>query len=387
MRIFNKFRHTRGFISTWERLLRFRYMITAQAKERCRILAFWERHGDGATWEAFGISRRTLFRWAATLRNEAGKLEALNPGSRAPQRRRKREVPEPLTQRIIALRTTHPRLGKDKIHTLLCREGYRGSVSTMVRILADLKKRGAIPERVVLTLSGSTGRLIERRYTPRRKLRRPHGYRVLEADTVVRFIHGVKRYVLTGIDTQSRTAFAGAYTNHGSAAAADFLRKARVVLPGCPADVQTDNGSEFALHFHAAVEELGLHFNTHPRSLKENAHVERFNRTLNEEFLLSHRDLLRDDVAAFNRQLVDWLIWYNGERPHYALGQVAPLRYMMRSLPAKECHMWWTHTSSFNFGSIGIEWTSTPQSRLRRPRGTWLWLIRHTSEILSLLPT
>ncbi|OGI59905.1 hypothetical protein A2814_02430 [Candidatus Nomurabacteria bacterium RIFCSPHIGHO2_01_FULL_38_19] len=40
MRQFNKFKDTKGFITTWQRVLRFRYMITEQAKERCRILAF-----------------------------------------------------------------------------------------------------------------------------------------------------------------------------------------------------------------------------------------------------------------------------------------------------------------------------------------------------------
>jgi hypothetical protein len=54
---------------------------------------------------------------------------------------------------------------------------------------------------------------------------------------------------------------------------------------------------------------------------------------------------MRDDVKAFNNKLVDWLLWYNGERPHYALGQVSPFRCMMKSLAERECHMWWTHTS------------------------------------------
>ncbi|MBI4122207.1 MAG: transposase [Parcubacteria group bacterium] len=320
-------------------------MISEQAKERCRILAFWEKHGDEAAKEAFAVSRRTLFRWACALRADSGKLEALNAKSRAPKRLRTRNTPEQVKDRVIALRTAHLRLGKDKIHAILMDEGYRGSVSTVGRILGDLKKRGRIPTRATLTVSARTGRLIERTYTPRRKLRRPKGYRVLETDTVVRFIDGMKRYVLTGIDTESRVAFAGAYTNHGSASAADFLRKTRAVLPSCPTDVQTDNGSEFALHFHRAVEASGLHFNTHPHSPKENAHVERFNRTLDEEFLRPHRDLLRDDVAAFNEKLVDWLLWYNGERPHHALGQRSPLCAMMSSLPAEECQMWWTHTA------------------------------------------
>ena len=346
MRIFNKFRNTRGFVSLWQQTIHFRYMVTDKAKERVRILAFWERHGEAAAKEAFSISRRTLYRWQDALKRSGGKIEGLNAASTAPQRRRTRVVPDPLKTRIIELRTLHPRLGKEKIHAILTHEGYMRSISTIGRILVDLKKKGRLPHPKNLSFQGRTGTFTERACKRKKKLRRPKGYRVLEVDTVVRFIDGVKRYILTGIDTEKRTAFAAAYTNHGSASAADFLRKTRAVLPDCPRDVQTDNGSEFALHFHDAVKEAGLHFNTHPRSPKENAHVERFNRTLNEEFLQYHRALLRDDPAEFNRKLVDWLLWYNAQRPHYALGQVSPFRFMMATLPAEECQMWWTHTDA-----------------------------------------
>ena len=345
MRIFNKYRGTKGFISLWEHVLRFRYMITEKAKQRTRILAFWERHGGAATKEAFNISRRTLYRWQAALKESGGKLEGLNAKSTAPRRRRKRSVSDEVLTRIITLRTAHPRLGKDKVHALLTQEGYQGSISTVGRILGDLKRQGQMPAPLLLSFYGKTGNLIERMPKRRKKLRRPKGYRVLEVDTIVRFIDGVKRYILTGVDTEKRTAFAAAYTNHGSTSAADFLRKARIALPECPLAVQTDNGSEFALHFETACKEEGItHFHTYPRSPKMNAHIERFNRTLDEEFLHSHRALLRDDVSAFNHALVDWLLWYNGERPHYALGQVSPFRFMMRSLPVGECQMWWTHT-------------------------------------------
>ena len=344
MRQFNVLRGTKGFITAWNDMIRFRYMITEQAKERVRILAFWEKHGNEATKEAFSISRRTLFRWQKALKNGVGKLEALNPGNKAPQRKRRRTISASIKECILAFRREHPRLGKDKVHALLKNEGYGGSISTVGRIIGDLKKQGILPKHIKLTVSARTGKLIEKVYKPRKKLRRPKGHRVLEADTIVRFIDGTKRYILTGIDTEKRTAFAGAYTNHGSKSASDFLRKTRIVLPLCPDDVQTDNGSEFALHFHTAVKEAGLHFNTHPRSPKENAHVERFNRTLDEEFLRYHRALLRDDISAFNKKLVDWLLWYNGERPHHALGLKSPFQAMMTTLPAEECQMWWTDT-------------------------------------------
>lgn len=345
MRIFNKFRGTKGFISMWERVLRFRYMITEQAKERVRILAFWERHGTAATREAFTVSRRTLYRWQRMLQRDSGRLEALNPQKTAPKNRRRRTIDPRVESRVIEWRTTHPRLGKEKLHALLCAEGYGRSVSTVGRMLSDLKRAGRLPTPVRYSLYGKTGNLIERHTKRKKKLRRPKGYRVLEVDTVVRFVDGVKRYILTAVDTKRRTAFAACYTNHGSRSAADFLVKCQEALPDCPSALQTDNGSEFALHFERACREYTLtHFHTYPRSPKMNAHVERFNRTLDEECLRYHRALLRDDVSAFNERLIDWLLWYNGERPHYALGQVSPFQFMIKSLPERECQMWWTHT-------------------------------------------
>lgn len=346
MQIINKFRGTGGLLTIGAYALRLRYMITEQAKQRVRILTFWEKHGDEATKEAFTISRRTLFRWQRSLKNTAGNLEGLNARTTAPKRRRTRGVPLEIVERIITLRTAHPRLGKDKLYALLLREGHAGSISTVGRILSDLKKAHRLPDPHRYSLSARTGRMIERTYTPRTKLRRPKGYRVLEVDTVVRFVDGVKRYILTGIDTEKRTAFAGCYTNHGSKSAADFLLKASTVLPDCPRAIQTDNGSEFALHFAKALQEAEMtHFHTYPRSPKMNAHVERFNRTLDEEFLRFHRSLLRDDIRAFNEKLVEWLLWYNGERPHHALGQVSPFRSMMTSLSTEECQRWWTDTT------------------------------------------
>ena len=40
-----------------------------------------------------------------------------------------------------------------------------------------------------------------------------------------------------------------------------------------------------------------------------------------EQFVDYHEDLLFDDLATFNRKLVDWLLAYNTVLPHYSLGQ------------------------------------------------------------------
>lgn len=83
----------------------------------------------------------------------------------------------------------------------------------------------------------------------------------MEVDTIVRFIDGTKRYILTAIDVERKFAFAGAYTGHSSASAADFLKKLTHVCPFAFDELQTDNGSEFAKHFERACADLGItHF-------------------------------------------------------------------------------------------------------------------------------
>ena len=347
MRIRSNLRGTKGFVLAWERLIRFKYMITEKAKKRTRILAFWEKHGDRATQDAFGVSRRTLYRWQHTLNGGNGKLESLNPLSTAPVQRRVRITDTKIIEHVIALRTQYPRLGKEKIHALLQKEGYTGSISTIGRILGDLRQRGLVPVRTSLSFYAKGGIHREKRRTVCKKLRRQQSARVLEFDTIVRFIDGTKRYVLTAIDTETRTAFAGAYTNHGSQSASDFLKRCLQVLPDCPIHIQTDNGSEFAKYFHDTAGKLGLtHYHTYPRTPKMNAHVERFNRTLSEEFIVYHKALLRDDVQSFNQTLIDWLLWYNSERPHHALNLQSPFHAMMATLLPEECHMWWTSTET-----------------------------------------
>ena len=98
MRQFNKFRGTKGFIVLWERMLRFRYMITEQAKQRCRILAFWERHGNTATKEAFKVSPSHSFPVAESVKKRNRQIESLNAGSRCP--RNKEGESSPTTLRI-----------------------------------------------------------------------------------------------------------------------------------------------------------------------------------------------------------------------------------------------------------------------------------------------
>ena len=342
MKQFNKFKGTKGFLTTYELALRWRYMRNKEeVVRRVKILTFWQQHGITATMDAFTVSRRTLYRWQRALREGQGKLTALDPKSTAPVNKRKRSYDPEYIDKVINLRKEHPHLGKKKLAVLLqVSESYAG------RTLSYLKDRGLLPTHHKLSLNGRTGKLHVYQKPKIKRQRRKHKTGV-EIDTIVRFINGTKRYILTAIEVERKFAFAWAYSSHSSLSAQDFLDKLITVAPFAITEIQTDNDSEFAHHFHQACEKFNItHYHTYPRTPKMNAHIERFNRTLSEDFISLRRMLLAIDIDGFNKQLIDWLLWYNGERPHQSLGLVSPLQHMVKEmgLSTSECQKWWTST-------------------------------------------
>jgi len=325
-------------------------MITEEAKKRCRILAFWDKYGTFATKEAFNVSRPTLFRWQKELKDNLGKLEALNKKSTAPKTRRKRIIPESVKNFIVNERKYDPALSKDKLAILMEEDRIANlSSSTVGRMLNDLKKQGILPKQNHLSISGKTGKLIERKPKQIKKKLRSKGHEggLVKADSIVRFVNGIKRYIVTGLDKKTKFAFAYGYKNHSSDSARDFMEKFKLVAPVPLTHVQTDNGSEFAKHFEIYLEKNNIvHFHTYPRCPKMNSEIERFNRTLSDAFIKSNRLLLAHDIDKFNEKLMEWLLWYNTRRPHWSLGLVSPLRYICMQLPEKESQMWWTSTKS-----------------------------------------
>ena len=91
------------------------------------------------------------------------------------------------------------------------------------------------------------------------------------------------------------------------------------------------------------TEHGAVHWHTFPRSPKMNAHCERFNRTVQEEFVDVHEELLFYDLPRFNDRLLDWLYWFNAERPHHALGLKTPLDILANHI-GPECRKYWPNT-------------------------------------------
>jgi len=338
-RIHCKFTGIRGFMTVYNDAIRYRYMITEQARRRAHILVFWEKHGLRATLDAFPHKKSTLYLWKQQWERGGKKIDALNEKSKAPRTKRKRLWPLEVIQEIRRLREEHPNLGAEKIHPLLVQFCIVKTLKcprsrTIANLIHDLGGLRTFPQKV-----SHFGKV--KKANRQKILRKPKDFRVVypghlvALDTVERFVNGCRRYIITFEDIHTRFSFAWATTSHASLAAKEFFALCVKVFPFSInfLYVLTDNGSEFKKHFSNQLKELHLvHYHTYPKTPKMNAHIERFNRTLQEEFVDYHAYLLKKP-DEFNRKLIDYLIFYNTERVHHAFqNKFSPLQFMMSSL-------------------------------------------------------
>jgi len=112
-----------------------------------------------------------------------------------------------------------------------------------------------------------------------------------------------------------------------------------IELHGKPTALRLDNGSELTAHAFvewAKERQIELRF-IDPGKPNQNAFIERFNKTYRTEVLDAYVFESIDEVQQITEA---WLIDYNEQRPHDALGRVPPLTYLPRANNAPE--------SSFN---------------------------------------
>jgi len=223
------------------------------------------------------------------------------------------------------------------------------SPRTIGRLIADLGGLRLFPQKV-----SHFGKV--KKVNRHKVLRKPKDFKTKYAghlvalDTIERFVFGIRRYIITFEDIHTRFAFAWGTSSHASLAAKEFFGLCLKVFPYPITFVLTDNGSEFKKHFDIELRRLHLvHYHTYPKTPKMNAHMERFNRTVQEEFVDYHANLLLD-TEAFNRKLMDYLAFYNTQRVHFAFdNKLSPVGFML-SLPhysltgGRECKSGWPYT-------------------------------------------
>lgn len=308
--------------------------LSEVAQRRLEALKFLENHGLGATLDAFKVSRASLYSWRRTLSGSRHNSTSLIPKSTRPLRVRRMVVDEKILAFIRNLRENNHRLGKAKIKILLdvyCAEAKLPMVS--VSLIGKIIKRNN-------WFFPPLGRVYHNpSYCYRKKLR-PYRQRLprdfkarspgeFQIDTITRFDLGTRRYIFTAVDLFSRFSFASAYERLNSTFSFDFFKKLEKVSPFAIRSVKTDNGLEFLGEFdrYLAQKEI-THYFSYPRTPESNAFVERFNRTLQEEFVEYHLDDL-PQTNLFNRRLIDYLLYFNQVRPHQALAYQTPLGYLV----------------------------------------------------------
>jgi len=306
------------------------------AQERHRILRFYDTYGEKATKEAFGVDRKLVHVWKRRLTVNDGHLEGLIPCSTRPIRVRRMHIDPRIIACIRQMRQEHPGMGKEKLKPFVdkyCREAHIPSVSEST-IGKIIKRHRFFYQRSGRVYHDPCSRWMK---DPRRKpkrLRVKHAPKHTEfghfqADSSVKFMDGIRRYMISAIDSTLKFSFSSCYSQLTSRDARDFLRRLQMVYPLPIKSLQTDNGTEFLGDFDAYLKHQGIpHYFTYPRCPKINGCIERFNRTLKEEFINNNLHLI-DDLPTFREKLVDYLIFYNTERPHKTLGLKSPLDYLI----------------------------------------------------------
>ena len=315
--------------------------------KRLKVLDHAQKFGISSAIDAYDVCERTIKYWRKKQRESHGFVANLAPKTTRPINTRKCKTPQSVKEYIRDLKKSKPKLGKEKIVELVRVDtGYIISATTVWSIIQYWKKRGEIPDKVKYSLSVRTGRLINRRYRKNKVKNRRKEYMpecpgdLIQIDTVIIYIVGKKYFILTAIDILTRLAYAFVSNSHSSNTAREFLKGLPIIFGYEIKRVQTDNGSEFAKHFDEACASLQInHFWNYPRHPKQNAFIERFNRTIQEEWVMPNQSLfINGELDRLNESLVIWLTWYNTVRPHWGLHLETPRGYTER-IKKEGCNM------------------------------------------------
>ena len=205
---------------------------------------------------------------------------------------------------ILRCRKKHRRCS-EVIHHLLKQEGIEVSLSSVKR---TLKRHGLLRSRSPWQKTC---------VSPKRPIAACPGD-LVQVDTIhIHAITGERFYLYTLLDVHSRWAYAEVSTRISTRRSLAFLKKARAAAPFQFKMLQSDHGSEFSKFFRLHA---GMHRFSRIRRPNDNGHLERFNRTIQEECLRP----VREDFQTYKRAVRRYLPFYNDERPHLALNFLTP---------------------------------------------------------------
>lgn len=218
-----------------------------------------------------------------------------------------KQLKEKVVEKIVQKRLEYNRYA-EAVHRELLNDGVKVSLSSVKRTLDRkylIKKRSPW-----------------KRYHPHQN----HPYPLksgdlVQIDTIHRMTSEKKRlYVFVLIDVYSRWIYAKAYERMNAATAVNFVAEAQRHAPFRFDMLQSDHGPEFGKWFVSRISKK--HRYTRIGKPNDNAHIERVNRTIQEECL----DKLPNDVSKINCELKKYLRYYNYKRVHGGINYLIPMQ-------------------------------------------------------------
>jgi len=322
-------------IDKWDLLRKVAADLDSITQLRLEWIIFYETASNkdaSYTSRYFNISRKTFHKWNRRFSESRRNVASLKDKSKSPINRRKWQVTPTEETRIYKLRKDHMLYGKKKIKRLYFRF-YGDDISTW-KIERVIRKHRLYPDPVKHKRIQS--RRAKGKANPRIRvsnLPKPQSIGGLwHIDSIILNFDNVRRAIITGIDELSKIAYAKMYISNNSKYTKDFIQRLIYLTEGNISVIHTDNGSEFDGYFSEAISELGIpRVYSRPHTPKDNPVNERFNRTIQENWL-EGAIFNPEDLEEANKQITEWLIEYNTFRPHESLDQLTPLEYVEANL-------------------------------------------------------
>ena len=269
-------------------------------------------HTKASVARIYGVHRSTIGRWLKLASKHS--QERIWTKSARPNHH-PRELPKETVDAVVTLRKQTDRCAQ-VLHMMLKRQGVQISLSSVKRIL----HRHHLTKRKKVNI---------RRYTRFHRPQADHPGALVEMDTIHYVMTNYHRfYIFAVIDTYSRMGYAEYQPRLTTGRSVQILERALQYFRFPVSVVQTDNGPEFGEYLFDALQRKNIRLrHTRIRRPNDNAHVERFIRTIQEECF--HRML--PSVKTIEAKLRAYIEYYNTQRIHLGIGCKTPIEMLQRS--------------------------------------------------------
>jgi transposase InsO family protein len=298
-----------------------------------------------------GVHRSTIWRWLKKWRQQNSGVCFVNAN-----RQQRKVTPAGYIPRVGAVSQFRLRACSWQIPTVSSRphSHSRAIPAHIVRAVLETRKKLQRCAEVVwhhvcyvlgYAVSLSSVRRILRRHhcfdgARKPRIRRSNSHRpratapgeLVQTDTI-HFVCPYTRqrtYIYTVIDLYTRMAYARAARRIIPQEAARTILDAQKFFGFHFKMVQADNGLEFSRHFEQTLAQYGI-VTRHSRLGRpnDNAHIERFNRTLQDE-CTSRTLSYQTNTQAIQARLTSYLDYYNHHRVHLGIQMRTPAEMLQR---------------------------------------------------------